>query len=618
VKNINLWLSDYIDYSLVNDGDTNVLVGDTPIAKFNTNKDANIVSPVYWLTDVELFEFASQKKKWLAGVSQSIRGLFSENMKSNGIDFRYAGALEKLFFQSQLACLDALMFAKSCTEKTDKNVTLKIIVGNKYQLSTLSSLVFWLAACDIFFSKKQKDFYVVTREKEKINFTCTSDLLKYLSSILTTKPEIKGTVKYNEQNVCIAWVGALKFSLGWDKVMNPAKSRDLKIMRIVQPVQKSMMPRPLLTLSPGNGDGLISLRELYNFATDSINNCNPLISSNVVKNFYEIGVIPYLIGHVGDMIECIDDKLCNINVVNFYSVSAPQIESIALHISIAKKGVLPILLPHSYTQSYFFPPETYKESLTFIKSNFILNGLSYDLSGLNKERTTSISQIQMLHNNALSKFSFMKLFLIKLEYLTQYKFSKWPSLLQASISERTHSSADTELHIKTVKKSRICLGLVTNVESNDFSIRIDFNELFGVINSINQKMIDRLGRNAVLNVRTKPGWSNKRLLRQSFPKIHPPLVCPTAMSLLEYGKNCHLVLFMHGTSAVAELMQNETPCVCLDGAKLLTVFGLDAISYPVEIVPMMTIEEILEKLFNSPEWLIELSKIQSNWIELQI
>lgn len=90
MKSINLWLSDFIDYTLVDDGDTNVLVESASIAKFNTDKNVNIVAPVYWLTDAELFEFSVKKKKWLVHTSQSIRNLLSERMKNNGIDIRYA------------------------------------------------------------------------------------------------------------------------------------------------------------------------------------------------------------------------------------------------------------------------------------------------------------------------------------------------------------------------------------------------------------------------------------------------------------------------------------------------------------------------------------------------
>ena len=617
MKNINIWLSDYIDYSLVDDESVNVLVNNSSIANFNVNKRISTVSSLHWLSSSELSEFSDLKKNWPTNFSQEIAGFFSDNLKVHDIDCGYSNTLQHLFFNSQLACLAAIKFAQSCAENAETNATLRLIVGDNYQLTTLSSLIFWIAVCDKYLNTREVDFYITSRKNNSIHFECTSDLLRHLSSILTIDPEVKGIVKNPEKDMCVAWTGALKFPLGWDHIMNPLNDSNFKIVRVIEPEQKSVIPGPRLILSPGSGDSSITLVELYNSAIQSIGNFEFSLHSNLVKNYYEIGVAPYTVSHLIQMTDCISKKLHDIKVVNFYSVSAPKIESIALHISLAKKGILPTLLSHSFTQSYQFSSITYKESLSFINSKFILKPLPDNPNGFYKERVVSINKIETQNALNFSNNSLIKIFLAKFRLLYKYKLSRWPSLLKNIVIEHMHNNLDMKMYKESVQSYRFCFGFLLNVESSDFNLFIDFNELFKSISSFNESVHNQLD-NVILSVRTKPGWSNVNLLKKSFSIIDPPLICPKGVSLLEYGKNCDIVFFIQGTSAIAELMRQGTPCICINSEKLITRLDMEYISYPEEIVPIMTIQEILDKVSISSKWLFNLGKIQSNWIEKQM
>ena len=616
MKNINLWLADYIDYSLSHDDDINVLVNSSCIANFHINKNSTIVSSLDWLGEEELEEFANLKQKWTITNSHEIKNMFFQQLENNDIDCSYSNVLERLFYDSQLACLDAIKFAQSLANSSSK-ASVKIIVGNNYQLTTLSSLTFWLAACDKFLSTKGISFYCVSRKNKAMHFTNSKDLLGYLSSTMTSKPELKGIINNSDKNFCIAWTGALKFPHGWSDVIGPLNSSNYKIMHIVEPGQENLMSKPLMVLNPSNGDGFLTLQELYDVASDSICNLEYPLVSSYVKNFYKFGVTPYIISHLVQMIDCISLKLHDTKVKSFYSVSAPKIESIALHISLAKKRILPTLLPHSFTNSYEFSSSTYKESLSFINSKFILNPLYDDLNGLNKEVVVSIDKIQKQNNKRITNRSLLENFLVKFKLLNKYKLSRWPILLQKNIIEYIRNNINIISYNSAIKSHQLCFGLLLNVESTDFNLHIDFNELNRSISHINEE-INNVFDDALLALRVKPGWGNKNLLRESFSEPHSSIICPSTVSLTEYGKNCDLVLFIQGTSAVAELMRLGIPSVCINSEKLITRLDIEFISFPEEIVPKMAIHEILNKLLKDPQWPIELSKIQTSWLQSQM
>lgn len=617
MKNTNLWLSDYIDYSLVDDESVNILVNDSSIAKFNSNKKTSAVSSLHWLTSKELLEFSDLKKKWSSNFNEVIASMFSQKLKIHGIDSSYSIVLERLFFDSQLACLDAIKFAQSYAENAETNTTLRIIVGDNYQLTALSSLIFWLAACDRYLNSKVVDFYLASRKNHAICFECASDLLRHLSSVLTINPKIKGVIENPKKDICIAWTGALKFPLGWNHIMNPSNNSDFKIVRVIQPEQKGVMPEPRLILSPSGGDSSITLVELYNLAIQSIGNFEFPLYPTMVKGYYEIGVAPYIVSHLVKTTDCISKKLHDIKVVNFYSVSAPQIESIALHISLAGKGILPILLSHSFTQSYEFSSTTYKESLSFINSKFILRPLPGNPNGFYKERVVSINKIERQNTLNFSKNSLINIFLAQFKLLYKYKINRWPSLFKSNIIEHIQNNLDKRVYRKSMQSHQFCLGLLLNVESSNFNLYIDFNELFEAIFGINEN-IHKNFNDVVLSVRAKPGWSNINLLKKSFSKVNSPIICPKWISLLEYGKSCNLVLFIQGTSAIAELMRQGTSCICINSEQLITRLDVEYISYPEAVVPIMTIQEILDKVAVNSQWVSDLGRLQANWIEKQM
>jgi hypothetical protein len=449
-------------------------------------------------------------------------------------------------------------------------------------------------------------------------FPCALELLAKLSFFLTIEPKVKGNVENYKGDKCIMWMGSLRFPLGWDEMIRLKNDGNFDILRIIQPEQRYAIPGHYLILSPGGGDSLVTLRELYAYSMKSICDSKLLSGIDIVENYYKNGVSYFAASHISKIVDCLDSKLHNVNIVNFYSVAAPHLESIALHMSIAKKGVLPTLLPHSYIQSYEFSPKTYKESWAFIKSNFILNPLFHDLRGVSKEGLVPIDEVEVCNSKEFLKTSLTRKFLVKFRLISKYKLNKWLNLIRYNFIEYGKNKQNVDFYNESIKKSKLCIGLVLNVEVNESSVIIPFNKLFKTVLEIEAKLHKHLGRQSVLSIRPKPGWTNVSLLKKSFKNERSPLVCPQTVSLLEYGEKCQLVLFMQGTSAIAELMKNKNPCVCIDSSDFLIKLDIDNISYPVEIVPKMTIEEVLKKLHNDLEWVAKLNVIQSEWVRSQM
>lgn len=618
MKIINLWLSDVIDYSLVVEGDVNVLVNTVSMNKFNTDKNTDIFSPLNWLSQEEMTEYGIIKRNWFKNPDKILGQMFAEEMEIENIDPLFASALEGLFCFSELSCLDALIFCHSCIRQYENEVHIKIIAGHKHQLSSLYSLVFWLAACDKFFDRNQRSIFLTSSSQKLMKFNETINLIEYISKKLTVKSELKGLIRDYKSEVCVAWTGALKLRLGWDDVMIGKVHGNTPLIRIVQPGQDKLIPKPLLILSPSAGDSGMTIKELYYTALKNVDNNSALFSFTSVRNFSQNGLVPFVIKHLAGMIRTIDSKLENVNVKYFFSVCAPQVESIALHISLAKKKILPVLLPHSFTQSYEFSSETYKESLSFISSEQILNPLFHDLSKLTKEKNVDYEKIKKSDYEISLSYSFLEKYLINFKIITSYRVVLWPNIILKRISDYIKRRKIRNDYFSTLKTIKYNFGIVLNIENLSYNTHIDFNKLFDVLNIISHKIKTKFSEEAALNIRSKPGWTNVHLLAKSFSKTHPALLCPSNVPLLSYGKGCSLILFIQGTSAIAELMRKKTPCVFLNVNEYLTRLDWDYISYPVNIVPFMTIDEVIEAIKVNPTWVNELSDMQYKWVEKQM
>ena len=90
------------------------------------------------------------------------------------------------------------------------------------------------------------------------------------------------------------------------------------------------------------------------------------------------------------------------------------------------------------------------------------------------------------------------------------------------------------------------------------------------------------------------------------------------MPLDEFGALCDLVLYYHGTSAAPELMSFGVAIVQLIDPNTPVMLEENYVVLPEEIVPQMTIEAIINRFNDDPQWLAGLKKRQQDWISTQM
>jgi hypothetical protein len=176
-----------------------------------------------------------------------------------------------------------------------------------------------------------------------------------------------------------------------------------------------------------------------------------------------------------------------------------------------------------------------------------------------------------------------------------------------------------------LKKTKLKIGFLLNYEHFEFTASLDFNDLFRFIADTARKLAELLPRgDAMLVVRRKAGWTNLHLLGQYLRNVklksyaNNVIISPDRIPLEEFGTLCDVVLYFQGTSAAPELMSLGVPVVQLTDPNAPVMLDKPYIVLPEEIVPSMTIQEIMNRFQVDPQWLLRLGRLQKDWISTQL
>ena len=90
--------------------------------------------------------------------------------------------------------------------------------------------------------------------------------------------------------------------------------------------------------------------------------------------------------------------------------------------------------------------------------------------------------------------------------------------------------------------------MLLNCEHYEFLVGINFTDLYEFVNKLLKQISQETGKDAVLIIRRKVGWTNMHLLKKHLYKVSNSqdlknlLICPESYSLTRFGKSCDVVL----------------------------------------------------------------------------
>jgi len=645
---MNLWLCEHVDLKLMDElsvnGSHDVLVHTGALNKFRASRRNFPVSPLHWLDKTGLRTYRDEKIAWDKRSRQDIKQVFAIHCADEGqfsINPGFAGVLERLFFPCSHACLDALIFALSCPKNSKGGDSrLRVIVGGNYMLNELVALVWWLAVCKRLFGTQEVEYIWVSRNASAVRVDSIREVLSLLSGNTSTEPWVDGfipeSMRLGKEPLCLAWGGALRFPRGWDAEIHRRTGKPMRILRVAERNCSFYHDSPCIEMAAGNGESQEKLHGLFQCADDALSAAWESLDGdlefrsdrmgNAIHEFFSHGVATIVLGHISRMVDRLDHELGLIDLQGFFSTPAPFIESIALHEWARRRNILPVLLTHSWTSSFEFSATTYKESLTFVRSNFIVPAVHEDPGSLAKEGVIPFDQIRL--QNALNgkrqkgdggkKYKNVRL-------LLSYPFGQmWRTTWKNGV-QIVASSYTRRLIKRKLKKVNLKIGYLLNYEHHEFTAGLDFNDLFRFITDTARKLAEFIpGPEAVLVLRRKPGKTNFHLLArylQTIKRDQRPnnvIISPDGIPLDEFGAMCDVVLYFQGTAAAPELMSLGIPVVQLIDPNAPIMIDEPYIVLPEEIVPQMNIEDIINRFNNDPQWLAGLKKRQQDWISTQM
>jgi hypothetical protein len=644
MKFLNIWITEYLDYSIFKQfsckSSINIIVHNAGLARVKYFSKDVIVSPMYWMSQKDLSEYGSLKIDWEKNTRERYRLVFNRFLEINKIDPIYSYAIERLFYHAKCGCLDSLAFAKSYLKQAEENYRLKVIVGGDYRLTELSTLVWWIAVCEEYLDSSNIEYFFASKKNKLQQVNDANELLHKLSSIYTVETNIFGdipnTIDSSGSSLSLAWVGALRYVNGWSNVIQKYSDQlSSNIVKVANKGQFENKQSPCLEIVAGNGDSDISLTDLFNGAKNVINNgldgCDDITGTlsiadkNMVFDYFNNILSEYICSHLSHMVTALEGSLGKYNIGSFFSVTAPLMESIALHAFMKRREILPILLPHSWSSSHEYPSVSYHKSLTFIRSENILVSAFDDAGLMDKELVIPFKEVERQHIEISIKQQ--KNIKIKvrtvIKILRQYKYTQIPIHSVEYIIGKLKSKYNYKQYKHKLYKRRVRIGLLLNFEHYEFHAGLDFTKLFESIHEMSVEVNGILKEDAYLHIRRKPGWTNIDLLNHHIDinagrRETSLLFSPDEMSLLEYGKACDVVLYFQGTAAIAELMMHGVPCVYLGETTGLVRLEAEYISYPESVVPVMSLKSTLEQIKNNVDCFKGLGQTQSEWISEQM
>jgi len=317
------------------------------------------------------------------------------------------------------------------------------------------------------------------------------------------------------------------------------------------------------------------------------------------------------------LIDKLEQKLSRISIKHFFSVTAPLIESIAIHEFCLRKGIVPILLPHSFTSSHEFHPNNYKQSVSFVWSKDILPSANLHKDILKKEILVNFTRIEKRNAKFLSqrKGNFLDLKLKRL--ISGYSFSQALNLSFFKLKSYLKNQANKK-KISSAEKSRIFIfGLLLNFEHYEFHCGLNFNHFFECILNLSTKIYNFYGDSSIISIRAKPGWTNLSLFKRyqsQFGDTNSNIVIsPESINLAKYGEMCNLVIFFQGTSAIAELMIQGVACIQIKDQSLIKLES-DYVKFPEDVVPVLEFEQIVSKLREDEFFIAKTAEMQKKWM----
>lgn len=649
---MNLWLCEHVDLKLSDELFKNetldVLVHNSALSKYRPSPRSVSVSPMHWLNERDLRKYSSEKVSWnrrsRVEIRQKLAALCKETNYS-GIDPMFAGSIERLLYHCSQGCFDALALARSYSKfqegQEGVESKLRILVGGKYRLTELVGLVWWLAVFRRFgFSSGNIEFIFVSRDNNAIRNDSIDKLLDILSSNSAVNSVIKGlapeSIRMGKEPTCIAWVGGLRYPRGWGAEIDRCLGEPMDILRITELNCSNHHELPSIELSAGNGGARDTLQQLFQHADnalssawDSLSDEDCFISDRLrfaIEEFFSNGVGPFILRRLSETVNLLEQNIGSIDVKALFSTTTPFIESIALHEWARRRNVLPVLLPHSWTSSHEFPAVTYKTSLTFVRSDFVMPSAHDDPGSLLKEEVVSLEAVfskNSLNSKGQTVGISNKYKQIKL--LLSFPLGHCWRILLIHIKQIITTPFIIWYFKRRIGKAGLKVGYLLNYEHYEFTAGLDFNHLFGFIADTARKLADLSPKYGVdLILRRKVGWTNFHLLAwhmriaQKDKRPKNLIISPDRLSLEEFGVLCDVVLYFQGTSAIPELMSLGVPMVQLTDPNAPIMLDEPYIFLPEEIVPRMNVKEIMSRLHREPEWLAELSKLQKHWIATQM
>lgn len=637
---INLWLSSHLDLELASrlrsPNAVDVIVHGTALAKYRPSERAVPLSHLHWLDDAELARYATEKRNFEKTSRDRFVKTFAAacDATSGLVDPVFAGVLEQLFLYCRQGCLDAMAFARSPLSGDLKDKRINVVVGGQYRLVALVGLIWWLAVLRRFGSGTAS-FYWTSKTTQAVLVPGSRALLDTLSANGSALPsldgEIPASIAMGQDSTILMWVGAVRFPEGWSEALGQRVPEAKRVLRVAENGLCGSYVQPCIELSVGTTAASEDLHRLMTCAEDALRGVSPragagrIVSDALAKaleEFFRIGVAPFVVARIAATVEVIDSRLSRAKLKAVASATAPFLETVALHQWARKRGLLPVLLPHSWTSSHEFPAASYQSALTFVKSDQIMPSGLDDPGSLAKEELVPFSRVAALHrssrgeatalgssrSNAINTFAALP---------TKQKVRVVGGIAADAVSARLREWAFHRQMARTGPR----LGYILNYEHFEFNAGVEFGRFFRFVGALAEQIAVLCpGADAKLIVRRKPGWTNPRLLYRQAVRARAGqgrfLISPNSLSLEAFGDLCDLVLYSQGTSAIPELMSFGVPVVELTSPAPILLVEPYVVPH-ADVVPRMALAEVMERVVDVT-WVRELGRSQGAWVRKQM
>jgi hypothetical protein len=506
------------------------------------------------------------KNKWLKTRFKDKILKLNSNIISKEINF----TLEKFFYHSVSAILDLLLFVKKINPEEEVNIYL----DSYYNLSEYFVILFSISLLNHKFQTKCKVFII---QKDG-----TLKLLKKID-------EIRNQIRIYNFEVNHKIQAKSKFSKTAIILENAIKNKDFFFSNFRKKYHNFILFRSkdssdsnfLKKISKKNKHFISSSIKLFN------KNKNIYHNFKIIEDFYSEIVFKFFINEITDFeknIKFFFNKISNTKI-NIYTSSAPLFEGIAIINFFYKRKMHKhiFLLPHAGTSVNKFHPKTYNKNFTYFKSKYLIKENRY-LKNL-------IYKKEILINEATKKFKKNKiLILIKLYNLIKNKkiFSILTNIfLNFKIKRILFFNYISNLFIK---KKKIRIGIILNVECYEFLSITSFNMLYKAISLL----ISAISKEYSVIIKTKPGWSNIIMLSHFLKENSNYLFFNNNKNIKEFCNHIDFAVCLTDSSAIFDMIRYGVPCVLFKSNNYFKNEERFIISK--KILPIVNENELLEIL----------------------